>query len=67
MNAWMELLIRKRRDGDYWTVAKSTLASYHVNSNVFIMTTDRALQGTLTGQTRPYPSWTTIDMVRICV
>ena len=66
MNAWMEILIRTRPIGATWTVTKSTLGSYHAGSNVFILTTDRALQGTLNGQTRPYPSWSTVETVRLC-
>ncbi|GKA59710.1 phospholipase-like protein [Tanacetum coccineum] len=63
MNAWMELMIRRRPSNANWTVAYTSTISVHPENNQFILHNDPHVIGTLDGSTRPYPSWNDVDWV----
>ncbi|GJW65503.1 hypothetical protein Tco_0117387 [Tanacetum coccineum] len=65
MNAWMELMIRRRPSNANWTVAYTSTISVHPENNQFILHNDPHVIGTLDGSTRPYPSWNDVDWTRL--
>ncbi|GJR44369.1 phospholipase-like protein [Tanacetum coccineum] len=67
INCWMELVIRNRKHGARFIVAKSGTASQHPGSQQFIIETDQHIKGTLDGSTRPYPSWDDVDWVYMTI
>ncbi|GJX02084.1 phospholipase-like protein [Tanacetum coccineum] len=63
MNAWIELLIRKRTQNDKGTVSKSRTVCVHPENKRFMIQTDPHIIRTLDGSTRPYPAWNDVDWV----
>nr|GEW02828.1 hypothetical protein [Tanacetum cinerariifolium] len=61
MNAWMELLIRSRRNNALWTVAYTNTISVHLENQRFLIETDQHTIGTLDGSTHPYPAWSVVN------
>ncbi|GJU92222.1 hypothetical protein Tco_1304645 [Tanacetum coccineum] len=65
INAWMELLLRQRKDGDYWTFTKSGTTSNFPSTRgeeIPILKFDPSIMGTLNGTTCPYPSRDDVQM-----
>nr|GEV44771.1 hypothetical protein [Tanacetum cinerariifolium] len=52
VNAWMEVLIRYRRNNDPWTVAYTKTISIHPENQRFLIETNQHTIGTLDGSTR---------------
>nr|GEV90932.1 phospholipase-like protein [Tanacetum cinerariifolium] len=63
MNAWMELLIRFRRNNAPWTVAYTNTISVHPENQRFLIEMNQHTIGTLDGSTRPYPAWSVVNWV----